>query len=369
MISTSETETRASQQGWTNWFGNQQCAPAAIVRPKSESEVVHHLDNARRSGRSVRVAASGHSFGPICTTNGTLLELAEFSGISRVEPAARTATVLPGTRIADLGDPLWHAGLSLRNQGDIDAQQIAGAIATATHGSGLRLQNMSASLLGVRLATANGDILVIDEKTPDLLAAAQVSVGMLGVFTELTLSLRDAYQLRERVEHWTLDELRSQWRRGFENSHHFTFHYYPTANSHEFFDFDAPAGVDLTNLSRVTICDVVDLAEPEVLDHEPRIGRPYRLYPQYCAPNFHELEYMVDFEDGLDAFEAVLDVVERFPEFGIYPVEVRSTAADEAYLSPNHGRRSLVISVSGEPGKPYEPYLQAVHDTLLRFSA
>lgn len=295
--------------------------------------------------------------------------MSRLSGIIDIDSIAQTVTMLPGTTIAELGDPLWAHGLSLRNQGDIDSQQIAGAISTATHGSGIRQQNMSASMHSARLVTADGDILVADASNPGLLAAAQVSVGMLGVFTEVTLELRPAFQIRENLEHLSLDELAQKWRTGFETSHHFTFHYFPTATAGELFDFDAPEGVDLAGMSRVTICNVVDLQEPEQMSSEHRTGRPYRIYPQFCAPNFHELEYMVDFEDGQDAFGDVLEVVAKFPDFAIYPIEVRATESDSAYLSPNYERRSLVISVSGEPGEPYQPFLQAVHDVLSSYDA
>lgn len=354
---------------WRNWMGNQSCSPAVLAMPTTEADVQAAIRAAAAAGRGVRAAASGHSFGPVCTTEGTLLAMAGLHGIRRIDAEARTVTMLPGTTIAELGDPLLAEGLALRNQGDIDAQQIAGAISTATHGSGIRLQNMSASVRALRLATADGDVLEIDDDAPELLAAAQVSVGMLGVLTEVTMAVRPAYRIRETIEYWDLTELATRWRRGFEGSHHFSFHYFPTASANDLFDFPAPAGSDLTGMSRVTTCEVVDADEPERMDGSPRVGRPDRIYPQYCAPNFHELEYMVDFEDGQDAFGEVLEVIARFPDLATYPVEVRSTAADSAFLSPNHERRSLVISVSGAPERPYRPFLQAVHDVLLRYRA
>ncbi len=354
---------------WTNWVGNQSCRPAEIVSPETEAEVQSAVRSAASAGRSLRAAASGHSFSPICTTDGTLLDMSRLAGIVGIDAQAETVTVYPGTTIAALGDPLWEHGLALRNQGDIDSQQIAGAVSTATHGSGIALQNMSASLRAARLVTASGEVVEIDERMPELLAAAQVSVGMLGVFTELTLALRPAYQLRETLRYWDLDELSRGWADGFRSSHHFTFHYFPTAAANDLFDFEAPPGLDLTRMSRVTTCEIVGLDETEDLQSEPRVGRPYRVYPQYCAPNFHELEYMVDLADGQDAFGEVLEVFDRFPEFATYPIEVRSTAADGAHLSPNHERASLVISVSGEPGRAYQPFLQAVHDVLLGYRA
>ena len=110
-------------------------------------------------------------------------------------------TVLPGTRIGEFGDPLWEAGLALANQGDIETQAIAGAVATGTHGSGLGLRSFSATLRACRIVNGLGEVVEIDETTPELLRAAQVAVGMLGVMTSLTLEVAPAYRLAERIEH------------------------------------------------------------------------------------------------------------------------------------------------------------------------
>jgi FAD/FMN-containing dehydrogenase len=116
----------------TNWAGNQACAPRAVESPASEAEVQALV----RGADQVRCVATGHSFSPVCLTGGTLLRMDRMSGITGIEPATGRVTALPGTPISAFGPPLWDAGLALGNQGDIDTQGIAGAVATATHGSG-----------------------------------------------------------------------------------------------------------------------------------------------------------------------------------------------------------------------------------------
>ena len=112
----------------------------------------------------------------------------------------------PATTIGEFGVPLWEHGLSLVNQGDIVAQQIAGAVSTATHGSGLRLGSFSSGVRRIRLVTAGGAIVEIGEDEPERLHAAQVGVGMLGAIVELELEVAAAYRLSERIEHWSWDE-------------------------------------------------------------------------------------------------------------------------------------------------------------------
>ena len=84
------------------------------------------------------------------------------------------ASVRAGTGLADVGAPLWDAGLSLANQGDVDAQTVSEAIATGTKGSGLQFGSLSSTVCGVRLVNGQGDIITITEDEPDLLHAAQV---------------------------------------------------------------------------------------------------------------------------------------------------------------------------------------------------
>ena len=94
----------------------------------------------------MRTYGAGHSFTPIVETKDVLLNLETMSGIRYIDSQKRLVTALPKTPISDFGDPLWAKGLAFNNQGDIDTQAMAGAIATATHGSGHTLPSFSATL-------------------------------------------------------------------------------------------------------------------------------------------------------------------------------------------------------------------------------
>src|SRR3954447_13850981 len=121
---------------WHNWSGGVRCAPARIERPADEASLAAIV--AEGAG-PVRVAGSGHSFTPVCATDGTLLSLEAMTGListDSVEGGASTATVWAGTRIAALGQPLLDAGFGMANMGDIDRQALAGAVSTGTHGTG-----------------------------------------------------------------------------------------------------------------------------------------------------------------------------------------------------------------------------------------
>ena len=189
-------------------------------------------------GARVRVSAARHSFTPVVETDGLLLDLSGLRGVVDADPAASARAPWRGTLIRDFYEPLWREGLALKNQGDIDTQQIAGAVSTATHGSGIRNNCFSGVVRGVRLVTASGEIRDIGESEPDLLRAAQVSVGMLGVMTRLELEVTDAYRLTEQVDLWAWEEVLERWDELVHEHRHFGFFWLPTEESAALYNLD-----------------------------------------------------------------------------------------------------------------------------------
>jgi FAD/FMN-containing dehydrogenase len=344
---------------FTNWVGNQSCSPAQILAPLSEAEV----QEAVRGARQVRCVAAGHSFTPVHLTDGTLLTMDGLQGVLHVDAATGRATALPGTTVAALGPPLWEAGLALANQGDIDTQGIAGAIGTCTHGSGLALQSFSASLKRVRLVTGSGDVIEIGPDDPRL-PAVQTSVGMLGVMTEVEIQAVPAHRLVERIEHWHYTEAFGRLDELARAHRHYSFFYIPTEASAALYDLATPPGASVADTCYVKIYDLAGDDLPD--SHTPgrRVGRSYDIYPAVFEPNFHELEYFVPYTRAAEALAAMRELMLSRLPLSVFPMEVRTVAREDAWLSHSYERDSLVISVSGQPGTDYEPYLREVHALL-----
>lgn len=353
-----------SRLAFTNWVGNQSCAPGRIAAPVSEAEVQALV----RTARQVRCVATGHSFTPVHLTDGTLITMDGLHGVLAVDAARGRITALPGTSVGEMGEPLWAAGLSLANQGDIDTQGIAGAISTATHGSGLALQSFSAALRRVRLVTASGDVLELDEGDPRL-AAAQTCVGMLGVMTEVEVQAVPAHRLVERIEHWPYEEAFGRLDELARAHRHYSFFYLPTEASAELYSLDVPPGTRTAETCYVKIYDLADDDVPDSSAPGRRVDRSYRIYPDVFEPNFHELEYFVPFARAGEALLAMRELMLASLPLSVFPMEVRTVAREDAWLSHSYGRESLVISVSGKPGTAYEPYLRDVHRVLGAFDA
>jgi FAD/FMN-containing dehydrogenase len=353
---------------WTNWAGNQSF-DARVAVPASEDDVVAEVRRALADGTGIRPAGAGHSFTPIIETGGTVLELRGLRGIEHIDAEQRRVTALPGTTVGEFGDPLWRAGLALGNQGDIDTQAIAGAIATGTHGSGNALPSFSATLRACRLVDGHGELVEIDESRPELLRAAQVAIGMLGVMTSVTIEVAAAYRLRERIEHRPFADVLAGWDELFAGHRHFSFFWLPSEASAELYGLATPPGQRMTDTCYVKVYDEAGDDEPDDATPDRRVDRSYRIYPSDFEANFHELEYFVPLERGREAVEAMRELMLASQPDAIFPLEVRTTAADEAYLSSNYGQATTVISVSGQPGRDYWPYLRSVDRLLGEFGA
>lgn len=352
---------------WRNWVGNQSCVRAARAAPTSEDELCTLIRDATRKGLNVRVAGSGHSFTPVALTSGLHLTLANMTGVRHIDHEKRRVTAAAGTTINQLVGVLKAEGLSMINQGDIDSQALAGALTTGTHGTGITLGNMASSIVGMKLVQPDGEIIVVDESTPDLLLASRVSLGVLGAISEITLQVTDSFNLHERIWREDFESVMEKHDELARKHRHFSFFWCPYEQSRHCYCLPDTAATSTTG--RTT--DVCEVKVMDITDRPPfesafeKVAYSSDVYPIEYVPNFHELEYAVPLIHSKDALRAVRKLMlEDFPE-AIYPIEYRFTAGDGAWMSPFYEQDSVTISVSGEPGTDYWDYLRAV-DAILR---
>jgi FAD/FMN-containing dehydrogenase len=342
---------------WTNWVGNQSFTPAAVEAVSSEEDVKRIVSRAAEMGTGISTAGTGHSFTPIVETDGVLLDLEKLRGIVSIDTERLLVKAGPKTIIADFGETLWKQGLALSNQGDIDAQGIAGAIATATHGSGKKQPNFSAVMTGARIVDGHGSLIeVSDEKNPELLPALQTSIGVLGIMTEVTIKVAPAYELHARTDIMKYDEVMERFESDLDEYRHWGIFWMPTDNSARLYNLK-DAGADDCVVKRYR--EVPPGTSRDGLGPHERVGPAYQIYPMVYDPNFHEVEYFLPLDRAREILDEMRRLIMRWLPLSVYPLEVRVVAADDAWMSPNYQRDNLVVSISGEPGQDYWPYLGA----------
>ncbi len=340
-------------EGWRNWSGAVTASPERIVRPRSEDELSAIVRAASERGQTVRVLGSGHSFVPLCATDGVLVELDDLQGIVTIDRDRRRVEVWAGTKLYQLGMPLRAEGLAMENLGDIDRQSLAGAISTGTHGTGRALRSLSTQVVGLRLVTAAGELFDIgaDEATgtSDLLRAAALSLGAFGVITRVTLRVLPAYRLRERTWTESFDESLGRLEERVSGHRHFEFFWWPKTD----------------RCFLKTLDPTLDPAAPRDAAAGERVGPSDHILPSLRFHKFNEIEYAVPAASGPACVRELRSlIVERFSALE-WPLEYRTLAADELMLSPTGGRDVVTISAHQAAGLPHEAEFSAIESVLL----
>ena len=371
---------------WSNWVADQHCAPASFERPGSTAEVAEAVERAAQAGRTVRVAGAGHSFSDCVLTDGTLLSLERMDRVLDADSAAGLVRVQAGITLHRLNRQLLACGLALPNLGDIDSQHIGGAVATATHGTGARLLNISAQVAAVQVVTGDGTVREVGAGDGDLLRALRVSTGSLGAVTELTLRCVPAFRLHARDGPMPLDEVLEHLDEHVDGNEHFEFWTFPhspiaitKANNRTERPRDVPAHwrmkvdqVWLDNHAFEALCRFgrraprliprLNRLAGSVTSRRERVDHSFAVFASPRLLRFNEMEYAVPRAHAGEALLAVREILERHPVN--FPIELRFVGADDALLSPSHGRDTAYLAVHVYRGMPYRAPFEEV-ETLM----
>lgn len=184
-----------------------QARPAATFLPECEADLVGIVRRAAAVGAPVRAVGAGHSASEVAVSDGGyLVQLDRYARVLSLDPAAMRVTVQAGARLRELNDFLAAHGLALTNLGSIADQTLAGAISTGTHGTGLRFGAIDQQVVGMTLVTASGELLTLDARhDADLLPAARVGLGSLGIISTLTLECVPGFDLAVRTDCLSFD--------------------------------------------------------------------------------------------------------------------------------------------------------------------
>src|SRR5262249_28230715 len=148
-----------------------------------------------------------------------------------VNADATRAWAPAGWSLARLTQILWDKGASLINQGDVNPQALAGAIGTGTHGTGATLGTLSTAARAFALLMGDGAVVKCGAtENPDLLQAARLSRGRMGVATKLEIDVLPAYRLKGRLEVYPLAKISERWDQLASENRHVEFFVFPYAD-------------------------------------------------------------------------------------------------------------------------------------------
>lgn len=186
--------------GRRNWAGNQRTDPCRTVVARDAGDVVAAVQVAARDGLRVKAVGSGHSFTAIAVPDDVALVSPSDPALVRVDAATGLVTVPAGLTLRRLNPLLWEHGLALPNLGDIDAQTVAGAISTGTHGTGARHRGLAAQVSACEIVLADGSLLACSPREhAELFGAIRVGLGALGILVSVTLQAVPTFRDRKSV--------------------------------------------------------------------------------------------------------------------------------------------------------------------------
>jgi alditol oxidase len=329
-----------------NWAGTHAYRATRIHRPSTVEEVREIVARAPR----IRVLGSRHSFSDVADS----AELVTLEGLPAdvvVDRERMTVSVGAGVKYGELAEALNAEGLALHNLASLPHISVAGAIATATHGSGDANGNLATAIAGLQLVTSDGELIDVARGDADF-EGLVVGLGALGAVVRISLAIEPSYEIRQRVFE------RLAWDALFEH-----------------FDAIAATGYSVSVFTRwgedveqVWIKSRVTDAPEEVreqlfgaiaatVDRHPIIGLdPVNCTPQLGVPGLWsdrlphfrvgftpskgdeiQSEYFVPRPQAVAAIEAMRGLGDRLEPL-LLVSEIRTMAADRLWMSPQYGQ-------------------------------
>ncbi|MBK4348449.1 FAD-binding protein [Lacisediminihabitans changchengi] len=330
----------------TNWSGNYEYQARGYFEPSSVDELQQLVLNHHR----IRAVGTGHSFNEIADASEARISLRRIPTETVID--GDTVTVGSAIRYGDLAATLQDAGRALNNLASLPHISVAGAVATGTHGSGVRVGNLASAVVGLELLRSDGELVTLDPSHPDF-AGAVVNVGALGIVTRLSLATEPTYDVAQVVF------LGFPWAEVTENFDEIMASAYSVSMFTDWRD----AGVQqVWTKSR-------DGAVAELLGHAPAEGRQHPILGnpadfateqggivgpwnerlahfrfEFTPSNGDEIqsEYLIGREHAEAAIDALRAVAPKFADH-LLVSEIRTIAADELWLSSAYGRDSVAF--------------------------
>src|SRR4051794_19132057 len=187
--------TQAQKEARTNWAGNYKYGTDHLERPKT----VEELQQVVKKWDKLRALGSRHSFNSIADSTSAQVSLENLESMS-VDKKSRTVTVGAGVRYGKLAPYLQSNGFALHNLASLPHVTVVGACATATHGSGSKNGNLSTTVTGMEMVTADGQVVTVSrEQDGERFNGMVVSLGALGMVTKMRLTVEPTFIVSQVV--------------------------------------------------------------------------------------------------------------------------------------------------------------------------
>ncbi|WP_030166866.1 D-arabinono-1,4-lactone oxidase [Spirillospora albida] len=378
-----------TNEPWRNWAGNQQATPQRVTIPRGTDEVAAAVRAAAEEGRTVRMTGTGHSFTGAAVAEGVLLRPTGMTAVRSVDTSTGLVTVEAGLPLHRLNRLLDEHGLALANMGDIQEQTVAGALQTATHGTGRDAAGLASQVAALELVLADGTVTTCSpDERPDLFHAALAGLGALGIVTAITWKTVPAFLLRAQEEPMKWDEVLGRIDEFDEANEHFEFYWFPHTEGcltkrnnraegpaqplprfKHWMDDRFLSNTVFGAINRLThaapaVTPFVNGISARALGARTYTDTSHKVFTSERTVRFKEQEYAIPRERLVPALRELRSLFDRRGWRISFPIEVRLLPAEDAWLSMAHGRRSAFIAVHVFNRDPHDDYFRGVEDLL-----
>lgn len=373
-------DTSASTDGRarTNWAGNRRYHAAGLARPTRMEELQELVATTPR----IHALGTGHSFNGVADTTGTQVSLDGLPPFVEIDTQARTATVSAWSTYGDVAPAIDAHGFALATLASLPHISVAGACATATHGSGVANRNLSAAVAAMEIVTGTGERCSVSRAShPDTFPGMVVHLGALGIVVAVTLDLVDSLPVHQRA--WVdlprdhLDSHLDEVLAGAESVSCFTRWRHDTIETvlHKSRGdpADDPERIGPAIRATEQRHPISGLSAEHVTEQLGRPGSWYERLPHFrmgftpSAGEEIQSEWFVDRAVATDAIDALWDVGDLLDDV-LQVSEIRTVAADDLWLSPAYDRDLLALHFTWirEP-RVVDRAIDAVEDALAPF--
>ena len=352
----SATEQCKTGKTFKNWAETIEFKPKFYCHPKNAAVALSIVERAAANSEHVRIQGNGHSWSQFIQTRDNLVQL-DLMGDAVTAEAGNTVFMNAGIKLKKLVDRLrgLNPPLALINTGSILEQSIAGAVSTGTHGTGIGLGNFATQVVALKLITMRGGtptVLSLPEEGEELFSAARVSMGALGIITQVTLQCVPFYDVELKAYKAKFEDIATQPAIDELNA---------TNQRVRLWWFLPPlAGAEVIVSTMQNIPDGNDALFPEALlgfleflaegtkEHPLTLRGPYHkmLTLPFQELKHRECEYAIPVERTAEALTALKEIVDEGDFRTDLPVEVRFVKGDDILMSPANGRDVCYIGVN-----------------------
>lgn len=181
--------------------------PKHLVAVKSISDIQAALKESASNGLKVRAVGIGNNWTKYSSTTDVLIDISGMKEFSNINTHKKTIKISAGVCMRELTKSLAAHNLCLPSLPFLADGTLGGMVATGTHGTSPHWGTVSDSILSMSLVTSYGELVDINANSKsELLKAAKVSLGMLGIITEIELQAVDMKWVRNVKIEMSLDD-------------------------------------------------------------------------------------------------------------------------------------------------------------------